>query len=564
MKDEFNIFSQVQLELDDFFKEKIRIGGASTDDKKGYTFSQPDTLNTIVYVGGSKFEKGEKEGKVYLNSSVFRADTASKQIDIDFSNIKFLPSELNDKNIAVLKRREFKRWAKDTGFSVDLNDMVEKFPFWGHLVARDTADGYELVPITKIRCQQDAKSLNTASYVIIEHEMFAWEAQAMPNWDLSGIEYKWDDKITVLERHARVPLNWFNKVKGIDGEGDDTKSIDTVSYIVQDKKDKKKDGGLLFIEENKRDFKEAKWKDVEGRWLGMGEIENNFNNQKARNAVFNLRLRGAVWASKNLFQSVDETTAKNLVTEVQDGDVITITDQGITPINTQTKSLADFNALDEVIEGNSDQKSFTYEVATGEQLNSGTPFRLGAILSNSVNNHFGMKREKLSLFLKDVLYEYVLPDFNKDMKKKHLLTMASGEEGYNDLFEIYRGLKITEWTHKFVMTNGRVPNEIEQERFEAGLGEDFEIDIEEGAYEIQDAIDIVITGEAVNVEAKMETLSNLYQLMLQNQDPRADSVLEKILVIQDEQLPKGQQGVAPSTPIQQISNLAQQDNEGTI
>lgn len=553
---DFNIFSQLQSELDDFYNTKIKIGGAGNDKTKGYEFSQAETLNDIQFVGGSKFRKGDKDGKVYLNSSVFRADVASKQIDIDVANIKFQPVELHDKNITILKRRRFKQWAKEIGFSVELNDMVEKYPFWGHLVSKKIKGGYELVPLTKLRNQQDAKDLNSASYVIIEHVMEAWEVQAMPDWDLSGLEYKWDDRLTVYERYGRVPAKYF------DPNADETESVDTISYIIPDGKDKKKDGSLLFIEKlNKRPFKEVKWKNIDDRWLGMGEIENNFDNQKARNAVFNLRLRSALWASKNIFQAQDPEVARNLVTEVHDGEVIIVNDGGIVPINTQTQALGDFNALDEVIEGNADQKSFTYEVATGEQLNSGTPFRLGVVLSNSVNNHFGLKREKLALFLKEILYEDVLINFNKENRKKHTLMMASGEEGYNELYDIYNSLKINEFILKYIKQNMRVPSPIEVERFRTKMSKDFEVDIEENAYDIKDSIDIAITGEAVDVESKMVTLSSVYQLLVQKQDPRADIVLDKILLLTDEQLPKSQGDVAglqAGNPQSSLQSLMQQ------
>lgn len=556
MQTKFNIYSQVAGELQEFFTKKISIGGTSNSKKVGYEFSQADTLNLIQYVGGSRFEKGDKDSegqqKIYLNSSVFRADVASKQIDIDVANIKFIPAELQDKNICLLKRREFKRWSKDEGFGVEINEMVEKFPFWGTLVAKKRGKEYDLIPLTKLRNQQDAKSLKEASYVIIEHEMEAWEAQAMPDWDLSGLEYSWDEKLTVYERYGRVPATFF------DPKAPETESVDTVSFVVLDKKNKTKEGCLLFIEKIKeRPFIECHWKQIEGRWLGIGEIENNFDNQKARNAVFNLRLRSMLWSSKNLFQSTDETVAKNLIREVRDGDVITVTDTGITPINTQTKSIADFNTLDDIIEKNSDQKSFTYEVATGESLPSGTPFRLGVVLANSTNNHFGLKREKLSLFIKELLYDFILPAFEKDTRREHKVALASGEEGYNDLVEIYSGIKENEFIYKYIMANGVVPSPVALEKFRSEMKKDFEIVVEEGQYElIENSIDIEITGEAVDIEGKMATLTTLYQVLSQRQDPRADQVLEKILLLSDEELPKGQTG-QQTQPLNQMVNMAQ-------
>lgn len=563
----FNIKGQLEKELQDFFETKIIIGGAKDRKGKGYKYNQSDTLNLIEFVGASKFEKGEKDSegqdKIYLNSSVFRADVASKQIDIDVKDIAIIPEDSQSDVPCILARKMFKDWAKDEGLGIELNEMVEKYPFYGSLVIKVRGkDDFDIVDLNKLRNQQDAESLNDAIYVIIEHTMKMWEVKEMPDWDLSGLkDVKWDEDITVYERYGRVPSKFFDKT------ADDTDSVDTVSFIVLNKKEKNDNACVLFIEEiKKRPFKEAHWKRRNGRWLGIGEIENNFENQKARNAVFNMRMRSTLWSSRNIFQSTDEAVGKNLVSEVMDGEVIQINANGnITPVNTQNKALADYNATDDVVEKNSDQKSFTYEVATGEQLQSGTPFRLGVLLSNSVNSHFALKREKLALMIKDLLYEYILPSFKKEISKDRIEYLYSGTEAYEELIELVVNAKVAGFIKDKVLEEGRVPTLEEQEAYKNAIrtlrGVDIQI-LKDSFNDVKYKLDIVITGESINLQSKLETLTNLYNALAQRGDPRAEKILSRITVLTGEKMPALEQ--APQIqPNQQLAGALNMANAQT-
>lgn len=559
----FNLKGQLTKELDDFFDAKIVIGGSKYKEKKGYKYNQFDTLNLIEFVGASKFEKGEKDSegndKIYLNSSTFRADVASKQVDIDVSDFAFIPDDSHSDLGCKIVRRKFKRWAKDYGLGIQLNDMVDKYPFYGTLVLKKRGEEFDIVPLSQLRNQQDAKDLQTSSYVIIEHNMKVWEAQAMPNWDLSGLEYEWDDDITVYERYGRVPMQFFDK------EADDDMSVDTVSFIAFDKKGKKENSCILFIEQiSERPFKEVHWKKRAGRWLGVGEIEKNFENQKARNAVFNLRMRSMLWSSKNIFQSVDEAVAKNLVSEVRDGDVLTVTANGqISQVNTSNKALADYNTADEVVEKNSDQQSFTYEVATGEQLQSGTPFRLGVLLANSVESYFGLKREKLILMFKEFIYDFVFPQFEKELAKAGTEFLSSNDEDFDEMVEYAKKVKMFEFVKKSVMEKGYFPTNEEIQAYGdafVALGK-FDVDIIKNELkDLKYSVDIIVDGESVDLNKKLETLTNLYTSMVQKGDPRADKVLERIVMLTGERMPKSQ-AVQQNQLIPKLPAIAPVQNE---
>jgi hypothetical protein len=324
----FNIFQQVKEELDDFFTQKVKIGSAVVDGitKGGFDYSQWETIENIEFVDNSKFINGEKdkEGqtKFYLNTASFRKEVASKNIDIDVKNFNFVPEEGQPEYGAIIARKKFKRWAKDNGLSDKINDTVDRFPKYGTIVAKRIGKELEIIPLSKLRNQQDAKCLEDASYVIEEHtDLNIHELIEYKDWDLSDLKLKWNDKTTVYERYGFVPASFY-KSKGGKSDKDDDEAVYCLTVVTLDKsKDGKTGGALLFMEETECPYVERHYARQDGRWLGIGEIEKQIDNQAARNMVFNLRKKGLAWASKNVFGSSDDTLVNNLSMQVRDGDV---------------------------------------------------------------------------------------------------------------------------------------------------------------------------------------------------------------------------------------------------
>jgi len=209
----------------------------------------------------------------------------------------------------------------------------------------------------------------------------------------------------------------------------------------------------------------------------------------------------------------------------------------ITQVNTTTQSLAEFQAATAEIDENSNQKSFTFEVATGEAMPSGTPFRLGVVMSNAVNAHFALKRENLGLFFESVVYEQLFPIFKKENSKAETMMIPMREEGVNALME--QVVKIEVWNN-FVeaMLSGQIPdvpkieedvrNQLKERRYQG-------VNLPEKLWDtLKVSTQLVITGESVNLEKRLETLTNLYNTLSQTNPQAAEKVLGKILALTGE------------------------------
>jgi hypothetical protein len=547
----FSLHGQIQKELSEFFQDRIKIAGVSSDNPiasaTGFDFSQWETLNIIELYYNSQFESGkldsEGQRKVFFNICQVKADVAAKQVDLDVKDFVFIPDEPNSEWGSFFLNRKFKQWAKRNYFGKLLNDVIADYPKYGSAVIKLVGNELQRVPLMTLRNDQSANNLQCAKYVIEEHQNWTYaDLEKMKEWDISEVDVKWDEQFTVYERYGRVPLDWYKKEKGQDiEEGDEAKSIDTMSVVVPKLNDNGKivGGNVLFLEEvERRPYEECHWKKVDGRWLGVGEIENQFENQIFRNMITNLRRRGLLWAGKKIFQSSDTEIAKNLVRDVKDGQVLKIMPNGnITQINTATQSLSEFQAAANEIDENSNQKAFTYEVATGEALPSGTPFRLGVLMSNAVNAHFALKRENLGLFLEQVVYEQLFPIFKKENGKAEIMMIPMGEEGVEALSQQVKKLHIWNLFKKDLL-NGKLPNvdlinlEVEEKMKDRKFQS---VSIPEKFWDtLKVSTQLVITGEGVNIEKRLETLTNLYNSLQQTNPQAAEKVLGKILSITGE------------------------------
>jgi len=583
------LYGQTKRELDEFFNKHVHIAGTQKQESaryldsrnRKYLFNQWETLNLIDLYYNSKFESGpydtEGQRKLFLNICKFRSDVAAKQIDLDVKDFNFIPEEGESIWPAYFMQKEFKYWAKENYFGELINKCVENFPRYGWLVLKEVKGDLEFVPLQTLRNQQDAKNLNVARYVIIEHpNMTLDEMKQMKGWNTDGITLKPGQTDTIYERYGFITVKEYNKYAENKIDGDPNDMIDTLSILTlkETKIDGKKGitGNVLFIEEiTERPFAEVKWSEQHGRTMGIGEVENQFENQIGANLAHNLFRRQLLWSSKKIFQSTDDGIAKNLVKDVKDGDVLQISANGnITQVDMSNKAIADFTNFAKATENNADQKSFTFESATGEGMASGTPFRLGVLLSNTVNSHFDLKREELGLFFKRAMKELVIPKWKKEFNEEHIISMFADEEGFSTLKEIVHHINVNDAVKKSLMA-GQLPDvdkitqqvasHLEKQRY-------LFVKIPDSFYDDVDyKVTLTITGEEVDIPKKIETLTNLFTSLQQAQDPRADKVLSRILALAGEnydvvagvkptQAPGAampQQGNLPAPPVQKGS-----------
>ena len=573
----FDAIAQIGKEINEFDNDNVYIAGIQPTTgrylgktNKGYFFSQKKTLSLIDLYYNSKYETGEfdSEGqrKLFLNICAFRADVASKQIDLDTKDFVFIPDGKDHVWKAFFIQKKFRQWVRENYFGELINDLVENFPKYGTIVVKKVGKKLERTPLRNLIVKQDAKDLATAKYVIEEHRGMTLEDMKLyPDWDTSNVKLEYGESCTVYERYGLVPYGFYCKVTGKTcPKGEEDTLYDCVIVCTYKANEKKGgfEGNILFIETIKeRPYLEAHWKKQDGRWLGVGEVENQFENQIARNMISNMRTRSLKWSSKKVFQSPGDAVAKNLIRDVKDGDVLEVGPNGaITQVDSASRATGEFQQAENLWEENSNQKSFTFESATGESMPSGTPFRLGVMLTSAVNSHFGLKKEKLGLFLKKLVVEFVYDIFIKETREEHTASFMTGEEGFDIVKNMFIETEMKNRIMGWAMSDSTTVPDFAQVRqlVTEAYGKHQHLFIENPKDFYEDAevnIDLSLTGEEVDVQAKITTLTTLYQSLIQSSDPRAEKVLSRIMSLQGENLEVLLGEKAP--PVQQNQNMPQ-------
>lgn len=586
-----NFFTKAKKEIDSF-DQGIQVIAPRTnstsvrylsDDSQGYHHQVTDVLDSVDMATLSQFKTGKTDSdgtrKTYLNVVNFIQQVADKQVDLDVKDYLFTPrtSEAVDK--AWVYSESFHKWAQANFFGKTKNDLINDYTRYGHAVSKKVGKEIERVPLRTIICTQDAETIEEMIFVnghftLVHDKMTKDQMEQFPDWNTEDLDYK--EEYTVYERYGKVSKEFLNKTNGFSvEEGDEEIFVPAVVvFSIKEVKDSEQTDGYVFFAEQIKEspFDEVAWNKIDGRWLGIGPVEDQLENQIARNLTANARRKSLLWASKKIFQTQGTNQNGNLVKHVKNGDVLEVGPNGlISQVPMESRSLAEFQQDSQEWQENTRQKSFTFEVATGESLPSGTPFRLGVVLSNSANLFFGKKQEKLDIFFRQIFWTKLVDIFKAESKKGKLAIAAhqAGAERLRNAAEIENTnrriiskLIDKDITRNLLSLNIDFEAEREVVRQELKKSPYFFADNLESIFETHDDIDLILAGENVNIEKNLASLTTLYQTMAQAGDPRAASLLDYILAQTGINLNAILPAVQPQQPQQQQAQPGQQQVGG--
>lgn len=600
----FSIATQIRNELNDFNSARVRLATVQHQNdmsvrllrtnKSGYFFNQREMVTIIDLYYNSKFQNGARDKlgqrKIFMNIGKFRCDVSSKQIDLDTKDFRFVPDDYADPYTAYFMQKDFKVWARDMNDPGDpeaeegsfgdlVNKCVDNFPRYGTVVLKKVGGKLRFLPLQNLINEQTAKSLQTAAYVIEEHpDMYYYEIQEMAarGWNVAGLAgMKFNEKATVHERYGHVPVKWLKnvmKANGLDESivtGDDNSSTDALIFAVLNAPGStSKEAVVLYAAPCKaRPYREKHWSRQHGRWLGIGVMEDLVENQEAKNIIVNLSRRSLHWASKRVWQSTTtDMVSKNLVRDVQDGEILEVGVNGqISPVDMTNKALGEFVTFGQDWDKNADQKAFTYEASLLTSGRTTTPFRLGALLTQSAQAFFTRKKQNLGMFLRDAIDDFILPDFVSDMDNKDRVRMLfPGETGFEAVKAGMQQFARTQGSWHTLLSGNVVTGATV-----AAAGGQYDnarmvlVTIKKGNY--KDALysfDLVVSDDddVIDVKGLIQTLTTIYQAMIQAQDPRAEKVLERIAGLSGVDVEAF--GIPPPKPTPTVSPIQPNANNG--
>jgi len=561
----YDIFAQLDREIDDFDtggyyivgkpKSEVAYKGSKKGEKGGYYYSQKDTLESIDLASSSKYKQGirDKEGqrKTYMNVVNFYRDVMEMKINIDVANYLFEPTSLDYTWPVWLMGRQFSAFAEEESYDDLIDEYGHDLATYGTTVTKRLRDCTERVPLRTLRNTQSAKTLFdgciNGGYAIIEDEKHYNEMKKYKGWDISGLSKS--KTHAIFERYGLVPKSlvengaWKQNGGVLEHFNEDTEEMVLVQAILiptQREKGKDTKGKIVWLEmidEDTFPLEECHAVKVDGRWLGVGEIEKQLENQIARNLTANLRRRGLLWATKKIYQSSDDEVKSQLLMEATDGEVLYVKPNGtISQVNTATQQLAEFNSDEQSWKENSQQIAFAFNIATGENMPSGTSFSLGVVLDRAVASHFSKVRKKYSLFLKRSFFDQLVPIFRAEYAESHTQQIPIGSTDIENLKEAMIIYHTNQRIFDRVVSRQPVnSDQIRQDILEEMARSPYLfIDIPEEFY--PDIHYFMRLNMDDDIGPDVQTLASLFQALSGNGDPRADQVLKMIFAKQGKSL----------------------------
>jgi len=529
----------------------------------GYTFSAFKLLRRIGLYKAQVYPKGKLDSqgnyKYWFDIITPRVNSEIKNIDFDTSDITLYSDTKEDAMRLIIANVALKDYLAKSGEAEKLNEAVEQGSEWGNVVWKKVGKEYKILELNNLMVlNQTAKTLEDSD--VIEYEcMISSDLRKKKNvWYNEEIDEllnsgkpelnKSSPEFHIYERNGEISEKEYNEIKDIDG-GDENKYI--LAKVIVGGTEKENPTEVLFCEEiTDKPYKEYHRSTYCGRWLRMGLYEILMDIQTRANEIGNQIARGLEWSSKTVFRSSDRLIAQNILTDLQNGDIVKSTD--LTQVNTRMDGLdqliADWNRLMTL----ADSLANSYEVVTGENLPARTAFKLAAQQNMNANKLFDYIREKLGIAFTGVITDWILPNSLKELKTKKILHLTA-DSGYVGQ---YQETLINDWYVRNLLSfpphDEEMAKELKMQKLQE-INKDKEaiVNLEKEMWEeFYPRVRVNITGENYQLTTELDTLNSFIQL---EQDPvRRTALIEMAMAkkgINVAQLPKTPP-VPPSQPEQ--------------
>lgn len=479
-----NIFSQIRQENSDFFDQYISI-------VPGYSFNQYQTLKRINLYLNSKFEGSSlylNRQKLFFNVVVPACEVATKMLDVDTKDIRLIPQDAKSYFSSYLLEKELKQWLKTSKLANVLNKIAEEGPRFGSVVLEKTKDGAKVVDLRKLVLDPTVESIKDSRFVTTIHYMTPSELRetgwddvdvAIERFGMTTGQESYEDQsggmnqlqstpyIKIYKRYGEVPQWW------IDG-GKSDKMVKALFIVAgadsleknSEGKSVGENGVVLFKSRWYKDwpFKDFHYTKILGRWLGLGIVEALFDTQVRLNELKNQKRVSMEVSTIHLFQTKDKQIVRNVLTDLESGDVL-LSPNGIEPIANEERNLSAFDSEEASYVQHSQRLSFAYDAVSGETSAASTTATAVINAQQQATSTFGFKRENYTNMLRDFFNDLVLPQLMRDLTPEHIMRFTGSSQELMKLDGAAADIHANDFIKSRVLKGFTVtPEEVENEK----------------------------------------------------------------------------------------------------
>jgi len=272
--------------------------------------------------------------------------------------------------------------------------------------------------------------------------------------------------------------------------------------------------------------------------LGRGQVEKLFEAQIQMNKVANFKSEGLEWTSKHLFQTRDDGVNRNLMNNTKNGDVL-IVNSGVEQVPMEERNLSAYMEEESRWDKLIDRRTFSYDAVRGERAPAGTPLGSSILQAQMAGGFFDLKREDFGMFIKDIIVDWILPSFQKQVRNTHTIFLGEFTEGeLSNIRNVLSSYYTNEAIINFIIKNKRIPDDKEAQLLRGIVSDKITLkktlDVPEGYYkDIDYKVLIDITGESIDTVTKTQSLLYLVSLLSANpnimQDPRIKEIVLEVM-----------------------------------
>ena len=548
----------------------------------GLDYNPYETLRRIAFYSDSKYITGQKDDrgrvKPFYNIVNYRVNIATRATDIDTKDINIIADAPQFAPLSFILQKEVYNWMKEVNFAKTLNEMgFTRAKYGGVLVKKclEQEEGEEEeLEIDIVDWRNVVVDPTDPDGMVIEkHYLNDSElAEKMDVWEyvtesIDVARKSTNGKLEVLEITANLPESYSP-------EGGDEYTFRVQKFMVC--KTTKNKGMVLYHEFlDESPYKYLPWEKVNGR-LGRGIVEDGFEAQMWTNDAVVKEKEAMELGSKVVFTTTDPNIQNNILSEVENGQIIQRTaGTEFSIANTITNALPEFRNLVQAWDSQLEHATGTYNAITGETMPSGTAYRSVAIQNQEATSNFDYRREEMGIFLVELFTDWIIPYLIKKTNKAHILSAEFTPDELLAIDDSYATYKANQEVIDTILSGKpvyasdyadlvRVNKEIIQRSKNTRF-----LDIPKNLYKgWEPKVTIVTTGEQKNKAVILDSLNNILMTVAKAPqiltDPNLSKVFSKILEVSGSGISPVSLGMGNTAPAPDMSALPQVQTQAPV
>lgn len=414
-----------------------------------------------------------------------RRNDEVKNLRVDSDNFNLQTSKPSDffahTTILNAKRKEF---LEDNGYAIEFKEDVDEFSGWGNVLWKRVGNRWKRTNLKSVYLTNTLARTVHDTDVIERHQLTAGQIKRMEGWEnvddvikdcgkrqFNATKMAWQQPTfknyyEFFERVGEISEKDWNELNGEQG-GDENKTV-LCKIIFAGLKRGEKDGKYVVFKEKIKSmdevYVEAHRGVYKGRWMREGLIELLFDYQVRANEIGIQIANGLEPSSRTIYRSTDVQTYQNVLTDLEDGSIITSAD--LQQVSVQFQGMADLITDWNRNLQEADRIANSFEITRGEELKGGAPFRMGLLIDQNNNKLFVVLRMRLTIPYRAIFKSWVLPEMVKTLKGEELVRLSDE----SILMQLYTNIA-RNWLRSNAAKIGPVPAEVRKQLVMAKVAE---------------------------------------------------------------------------------------------